>query len=88
MNLLWALDPEAIVAGDWLAEAGDWVEQKVWEVVRGRRAGYHLGGLRIRPSRTSQDCVLLGAAALVLSRFFDGFDNSQAGVSAHAVAMQ
>jgi len=88
VNLIWGLDPEAIVVGDWLAEAWDLVEQNIWEVVRGRVAGFHASGLRIIPSRTSTDCVLLGAAALVLNRFFNSFDNSKPGIATHAVAMQ
>ncbi|MCL4850827.1 MAG: ROK family transcriptional regulator [Bryobacteraceae bacterium] len=70
-NLIWALDPEAIVAGDWMVEAWDLIEAPIWNVVRQRVAGYYLSGLRILPSRNSRDWSLLGAAALVLGRFFN-----------------
>jgi len=88
VNLVWALDPEAIVVGDWLAEAWDMAEEPIWKVVRSRIAGYHLGDLRIMPSRTSTDDVLLGATALVLNRFFNSFDNGKPATGAQSVVMQ
>jgi predicted NBD/HSP70 family sugar kinase len=74
VNLIMALNPEAIVVGDYLAEAWDLVEDCVWAVVRSRVPAYYLSGVRILPSRHVADSSLLGAAALVFSQFFTSFD--------------
>jgi predicted NBD/HSP70 family sugar kinase len=87
VNLVWALDPEAVIVGDWLAEAWDLIEGIIWKVVRSRIAGYYLGGLRIVRAKTPEDSVLSGAIALVLGRFFTCFDNGTAARPPHAVLM-
>jgi predicted NBD/HSP70 family sugar kinase len=88
VNLIWALDPEAVIVGDWLAEAWDLIEDIVWKVVRNRVAGYYLGGLHIARAKTPEDSVLSGAIALVLSRFFTSFNNGTDSRPPHAVLMQ
>jgi predicted NBD/HSP70 family sugar kinase len=87
VNLIWALNPEAIVVGDWLAEAWDLAEETVWSVVRSRVAGYNLSGLRMIPARHRADSSFVGAFALVLSRFFHSFDHGQAHGRSHSVVM-
>ncbi|MGH9338896.1 MAG: ROK family protein, partial [Acidobacteriota bacterium] len=86
-NLIWALNPEAIVVGDWLAEAWDLVEEIVWGVVRSRVAGYDLSGVRIFPSRHVADSSILGAVALVVTRFFTSFDPGDERRLSHSVVM-
>ena len=86
-NLIWALNPEAIVVGDWLAEAWDMIEEHIWKTVRSRVAGYYLSGVRIYPSTHAADSSLLGAVALVLNRFFTSFNPTEEGRSSHSVAM-
>jgi predicted NBD/HSP70 family sugar kinase len=88
VNLIWALDPEAVIVGDWMAESWDLLEETVWSVVRSRIAGYYLSGLKIAPSKHSADCTLLGAVALVLSRFFSSFDNGKTKKRWHSTMMQ
>jgi predicted NBD/HSP70 family sugar kinase len=88
VNLIWALNPEAIVVGDWLAEAWDLAEETVWSVVRSRIASYYLSGLRMMPSRHGVDCSFMGAFALVLGRFFHSFDLGEADGRSHSVMME
>ncbi len=86
-NLIWALNPEAIVLGDWYVEAWDMIEETVWSVVRSRVAAYYLGGMRILTSRHAADSSLLGAVALVLTRFFTSFDPGGDNGLSHSVVM-
>jgi predicted NBD/HSP70 family sugar kinase len=69
-NLIWALNPEALVVGGWLAEAWDLIEGTVWKTIRRRVPAYNLRGVRIFPSQHAADAPLLGAIALVLTRYF------------------
>jgi predicted NBD/HSP70 family sugar kinase len=87
VNLIWALNPEAIVIGDWLADAWDLIEDAVWNVVRSRIAGYYLSGLRIVPGKHGHDSSYFGAFALVLSRFFHSFDHGKTVERSHSVVM-
>jgi len=90
LNLVWALNPEAIVVGDWLADAWDMIEETIWNVMRSRVAGYNLNGLRIVPSRHAADSSLFGAIALVLGQFFTSFESgkaSKANRTSHPVVM-
>jgi predicted NBD/HSP70 family sugar kinase len=87
VNLIWALNPEAVVVGHWLAEAWDLIEETIWSVVRSRIASYYLSGLRMMPSRHGVDCSFMGAFALVLSRFFHSFDHRKARGPSHSVVM-
>jgi predicted NBD/HSP70 family sugar kinase len=86
-NLIWALDPEAIVVGGWIAEAWSLIEDTVWASVRSRVAPYCLSELRILPSQHAADAGLLGAVALVLTRFFTSFDPTAADERSHSVVM-
>lgn len=69
-NLNWALNPEAIIVSDYLAEAWDLIEGWVWESLRARAAQRYLDRLSIFPSRHGTDSVLMGSLALVLSNYF------------------
>jgi predicted NBD/HSP70 family sugar kinase len=75
VNLIMALNPQAIVIGDYLADAWDLLEDTVWGVLRRRVPAYYLSGIRILPSRHRADAPLAGAVALVLSRFFNSFED-------------
>ncbi len=86
-NLVWALNPEAIVVGDWMAEAWDLIEKNVWETIRRRVPAYYLSGVRIFPSQHAADSPLLGAVALVLTRYFTSFDPGASAGRAHSVLM-
>jgi len=88
VNLVMALNPEAIVIGDYLAAGWDLVEDVVWSVLRSRVPSYYLAGVRIFPSEHATDSSLIGAVALVLSQFFTSFDHGSAGVPSHSVLMQ
>jgi hypothetical protein len=88
VNLVMALNPEAIIVGDYLAAGWDLVEDVVWSVLRSRVPSYYLAGVRIFPSEHATDSSLLGAVALVLSQFFTSFDHSNLRVSSNSVLMQ
>ena len=81
-NLIMALNPEAIIVADYLAEAWDLIEEPIWNVLRGRVPAYYLTGVRVFPSGHGADSSLFGSMALVLTRFFSSFDHrSQSGLS-------
>ena len=61
-----ALNPEAIVVGDYLAAGWDLVGDVVWSVLRSRVPSYYLAGVRIFPSEHAADSSLLGAVGGVL----------------------
>lgn len=88
VNLVMALNPQAIVLSDYLAESWDLIEDTVWTVLRGRVAPYYLGGLRIFPSRHGAESSLRGAIALVFSRFFGGFGDENSVQSTNSVHMR
>jgi predicted NBD/HSP70 family sugar kinase len=75
VNLIMALNPQAIVVADYIADAWDLLEDTVWGVLRRRVPAYYLSAIRIVPSRHRADAPLAGAVALVLSRFFNSFDD-------------
>ncbi len=86
-NLIWALNPEAIVLGDWLAEAWDLIENAVWETLRRCVASYNLNNFRILPSQHRTDSALLGAVALVLASYFTSFRTDRREGHSHSVLM-
>lgn len=88
VNLVMALNPEAIVVGDYLAAGWDLVEDVIWSVLRSRVPSYYLAGVRIFPSEHATDSSLIGAVALVLSQFFTSFDHSNGSVPSNSVLMQ
>ncbi|WP_321473399.1 ROK family transcriptional regulator [uncultured Paludibaculum sp.] len=75
VNLVMALNPQLIVVGDYLADAWDLMEETVWSVLRSRVPSYYLSEIRILPSCHRADAPLAGAVALVLSRFFNSFED-------------
>jgi predicted NBD/HSP70 family sugar kinase len=88
VNLIMALNPQAIVLGDYLAESWDLIKDTVWPVLRGRVAPYYLSGLRIFPSRHGAESSLRGAIALVFGRFFGGFGDENGSQSTNSVRMR
>jgi predicted NBD/HSP70 family sugar kinase len=88
VNLVMALNPQAIVVGDYLAQAWDLIEEEVWAVLRQRTPAYFLAGLRVFASRHGTDSSLRGAVALVLNRFFSSFADGNPARSSSAVLMQ
>jgi predicted NBD/HSP70 family sugar kinase len=76
VNLVAALNPQAIIMGEPFASAWDLVEDVVQAEMRSRVPAYQLNGLRLLPSRVGPDAVLRGAAALVLAHFFTKFDHT------------
>ncbi len=88
VSLIMAFNPEAIVVGDYLAEAWDLMEEPVWSIVRSRAPAYFLTGLRIVPSRHNADMALVGAVALVLTRFFQSFDHGNPATPSNSVSIR
>lgn len=86
-NIVMALNPEAIVVDHWVAAGWDLVEATVWETLRERVPAAWLKGVRIQPSAHAQDAPLLGAVALVLTRFFYSFDHFSPGEAANRVQL-
>ena len=74
VNLIMSLNPQAIFVGDYVADAWDLMQDSVWSVLRSRVPAYELVGLRIVPSHYGAESPVMGAVALVLSRFFNSFD--------------
>ena len=77
VNLIAALNPQAIILGEPYASAWDVIEEDVFLELRNRVPAYSLEGLRILPSRIGTDSALRGAAALVLAHFFTRFDHTK-----------
>lgn len=75
VNLVMALNPQLIVVGDYIADAWDLMEDTVWGELRRRVPAYYLSEIRILPSCHRADASLAGAVALVLSRFFNSFED-------------
>jgi len=88
VNLIMALNPEAIIVGDYLAEGWDLVEDIVWAEVRKRVPAYYLTAVRILPSKHALDSSLLGAVALVFAQFFTSFDHGNGNLAASSVVMR
>lgn len=88
VSLIMAFNPEAIVVGDYLAGAWDLMEGTVWSIVRSRTPAYFLTGLRIVPSRHNGDTALVGAVALVLTRFFQSFDHGSRAIPSNPVSIR
>jgi predicted NBD/HSP70 family sugar kinase len=80
VNLIWVLNPEALIVGDFFAEAWDMVEETIWQVLRSRAPHYALAGLRIFPSQHAADSSLLGAISLVFSHFFTRFEHDNEAI--------
>ena len=87
-NIIRAVNPEAIVVGDYLAVAWDVIQDIVWEVLRSRVHQYYLSGLRILPSQHATESSLLGAVALVLARYLTTFEQAGAEAGDSSVLMR
>mgnify|MGYP000927417177 CR=1 FL=1 len=88
VNLVMALNPQAIVVGDYLADVWDLIGETVWTVLRSRAPGYTLSALRIYPSRHKGEAPLMGAIALVLGRFFSSFEQGGEAGPVSSVLME
>lgn len=77
VNLIWALNPDTIVLGDYAAEGWDLVRGPLMNAVQSRVAPYLLARLRIYPSTNGANAALLGSIAVVLDRFFHRFDHEE-----------
>ena len=77
VNLIAALNPQAIIMGEPFASAWDLVEDVVHRELRSRLPEYSLKDLRLLPSRIGTDSALRGAAALVLAHFLTRFDHTK-----------
>ena len=77
VNLIAALNPQAIILGEPYAPAWELIEEDVLLELRNRVPAYSLEGRRILPSRIGTDSALRGAAALVLAHFFTRFDHTK-----------
>ncbi|HYI93952.1 MAG TPA: ROK family transcriptional regulator [Bryobacteraceae bacterium] len=77
VNLVVALNPQAIIMGEPYASAWDLVDDVVLGELDRRVPAYSLRNLRLLPSRTGADSALRGAAALVLAHFFTRFDHTK-----------
>ncbi len=88
VNVLMALNPEAVVVGDYLAPAWDLMEEMVWSVLRSRVPSYYLSGVRVFPSKHAVDSSLLGAVALVQAQFFTSFEHANGNLASRSVLMR
>ncbi len=79
VNLIYALNPEAIIVGDCLGKAWDLIEQTVWDGLRQRLPQRYLNRIAIAPEQLGGDSILMGAVANVLSHYFTTFDHQRDG---------
>jgi predicted NBD/HSP70 family sugar kinase len=77
VNLIAALNPQAIILGEPFASAWELVEDVVLGELRRRLPPYSVKDLRVLPSRLGEDSALRGAATLVLAHFFTRFDHTR-----------
>ncbi|MCC6342331.1 MAG: ROK family transcriptional regulator [Bryobacterales bacterium] len=87
-NLIIGLNPEAIAVDNWAASAWDIIDKPVWDVLRQRVPAAWLEGIRIYPSAHAEDSSLLGAVALVLTRYFHSFDHGDPGEAQNFVQIR
>lgn len=78
VNLIYALNPEAIIVGDYLAESWDLIADSVWQGLRQRLPQRYLNRIRIIPEQHRGDSILRGCIASVLSHFFTTFNHQNA----------
>ena len=79
VNLIYALNPEAIIVGDCLAKAWDLIEKTVWDGLRQRLPQRYLSRITLAPEELGGDSILMGAVANVLSHYFTTFDHQRDG---------
>lgn len=77
VNLIAALNPQAIIVGEPFASGWRLIDESIRTELRQRLPAYQLSGLRVIPSRLDSDAAPLGAAALVLTSFFTRFEHSR-----------
>lgn len=87
-SLIVGLNPEAIVIDNWAAAGWDLIEDLVSEELRHRVRAAWLEGIHIEPSTHAHDSSLLGAIALVLTRYFHSFDHGKVEDTRNLVSMQ
>jgi predicted NBD/HSP70 family sugar kinase len=88
VNLIAALNPQAIIFGEPISSAWDLVADVVDAELRKRVPPYCLNGLRLLPSRLGADSALLGAAAFALDHFFSRFDHTTGDSPPNRVAIK
>lgn len=88
VNLVAALNPQAIILGEPMVSAWDLVEDTIREELRKRVPAYALSDLRILPSQMGADAVLRGAAVLPLSNYFTRFDHGKEDALPNRVAIE
>ena len=88
VNLIAALNPQAIIMGEPFASAWDLVEDVVRAELWSRLPPYSLQGFRLLPSRIGADSALRGAAALVLAHFLTRFDHTKDHSLPNGVSIQ
>jgi predicted NBD/HSP70 family sugar kinase len=88
VNLIAALNPQAIIMGEPFASAWDLVEDVVHAELCSRLPAYSLKDLRLLPSRIGADSALRGAAALVLAHFLTSFDHTKDDSLPNGVSIQ
>lgn len=81
VNLIAALNPQAIIVSEPFARGWKLIEETVRAELRLRLPAYQQNGLRVIPSRLGADAAMLGAAALVLTTFFTRFDHGREAVA-------
>jgi predicted NBD/HSP70 family sugar kinase len=88
VNLVAALNPQAIILGEPMVSAWDLVEETIREELRKRVPPYALSELRILPSQMGDDATLRGAAALPLAHYFTRFDHGKEDALPNSVAIE
>lgn len=86
-NLVWALNPEAIILGDFIAKGWSVMEETVWKGLRQRLPQRYVSRIRIVPEQHPGDSILMGAVAHVLSHFFTTFDHEEEGRDRSGVSL-
>lgn len=79
VNLIYALNPEAIIVGDCLAKAWVLMEKEIWNGLRQRLPQRYLSRITLAPEQLGGDSILMGAVANVLSHYFTTFDHQRDG---------
>lgn len=88
VNLVAALNPQAIILGEPMVSAWDLVEETIREELRKRVPPYALSDLRVLPSQLGADSALRGAAALPLAHYFTRFDHGKEDALPNRVAIE
>ena len=87
VNIVAALNPQAVIIGEPYSSAWDLIEPIVIEQVRERVPPYSFSCVRIMPSQIGSDSAVRGAAALVLAHYFTRFDHTRDDSLPNGVSM-